>query len=508
MGGSILDESELIKQQNTRTFIQYGGPGNKLYFFGIGTQYHFIDGMEIPTNGDIEPIFVPDPRRPGRYRLASRSLGAPDLPTVDLIFHEKWGGVPHTLMAPECDFNLYEVHGRCGDLSDLYRGWESYLNIYSYLKLTGNVDGGSRSSREDDEPLENSVSATGVAIYPVGALSFGSEADPEVAVEVIDVVYGTSITCGSCGVENDGSNHIYALTRANVGSPAAPGQLIYSTDGGQTWTPAAITGIGSSNEPRYIDIAGGILFVGTAGTTLFYTALDPDTAAPTTWSQVTLPVAMNDVYVQSASAIFFAANSGAVYKTTDIAIAPSVVANGAGSDNLTRIHGQGETIVAVGAAGRVYASINNGATWSSTVVPAAVALTAISVLDRRTYWVGTTGGALYKTMNGGKSWTSVAFPGSGSGSIFDILFATREVAWIAHQASSVAYLITTLDGGNSWARNDSTSRILNWPTFQKAGRLAAPVEAKPAVAANYLAVAGLAAGGADGLLVAGSPTII
>src|SRR5262245_46138778 len=286
MTGTIFDDSEIIKQLGTRAFYQPGGPGATRYFFGLGTEYHFIDGAELPTNGSIDPIYVPDPRKPDRYRLVSRSISAPDLPTVSLIFLEAWGGIPRVLTAPKCAFNLYEVHSKCGDLADFYRGWDAYMLIYSQFKLTGTVDLGTRMAMDSDDPLKDSTDATGVAIYPVGAISFETEADTNVVVEVIDVVYGQQVNCGNCGAENDGSRMIYALTRANVGSPSAPGQLVYSLDGGVTWTNASITGIGLTAEPAYIDIVGSILFVGTNATTLFYTVLDANTGAPTTWNTV------------------------------------------------------------------------------------------------------------------------------------------------------------------------------------------------------------------------------
>lgn len=504
--GTVLDDSELIKQLGTRSFYQPAGAGGARYFFGINTEYNFIDGAEMPTNGSIDPIYVPDPRRPDKYRLVSRTLSAPDLPTVSLVFLESWGGIPRVLLAPLCSFNVYEVHGRCADLSDFYRGWESYMLIYSGMKLEGTIDLGTRMAMDSDDPLKDSVDAKGVAIYPVGAISFGEEAQADVVVEVIDVVYGQAVNCGNCGALNDGTQMIYALTRANVGSPSAPGQVVYTLDGGATWADASITGIGLTAEPAYIDIAGGILFVGTNSTTLFWTQINVDTGAPGTWNSVTLPVAMTDVYVQAPNAIYFCASTGRIYRTTDIAIAPTILDSG-GTDNFNRISGTGETIVAVGANGRVYRSVNNGQTWSTVTAPAATTLTAIAVLGPKDIWTGGANGNLYHTVNAGATWVTQGLPRTG-GTIQDIQFATREVVWVAYALTSVAYLITSLDGGGTWADNAGTVRIANWPVFARANRLAFPIAADIGIAANYLAVAGLATSLTDGILISGAPTIL
>jgi len=501
MAGQLLTADEIVKQSSTRTWYQLGN-GSR-YFYG-SPGYHFISGGSKVVAGTIDPIYVPDPRRPGRYRLVSRTRAAPDLNEFSVDFHEAWNGIPRHLIQNQCDWTFWELHSRCADPSDFYRGWDGYVMIYEAAQLEGAIDLGARTAMDSDDPLTDGTTWKAAQIFPVGAVSFGEEASTEVVVEVIDVVYGSSLNCAACA---DGSETIYALTRANVGSPGAPGQLVYSLDGGATWSTASITGIGTSAEPAYLDIAGGILFVGTNSTTLFYTTLNILTGAPGTWSTVTLPVAMTDVYVQSPTNILFSASAGRVYRTTDITAAPTLLAT-VGSDNLARIHGTGETIVAVGANGQVIYTTNNGVTWTDGTNAGSGSLTSLFVVGPYAWWIGDNAGVLRKTTDSGVSYTTVNFPGSGSGTIFDILFVSQKVAWLSHQLSSVARLLCTLDGGNSFARDDGTSRIANWPTFQKAGRLAAPTAGTVDVAANYLAVAGLATSGTDGILIAGAPTLV
>lgn len=505
--GVQIDSSRYAQLQDGRAFYQPGGPGNRKYFYDLETSAFFVTGAIVPILGTIDPIYIPDPRRAGRYLLAGRQRNAPELPTLTIAAHEKRGGIPRYLLANQCDTNFYVLRGLCGDLSDFYNGWDDFVWVFSRYRYEGNIDLGNLTIREGDGPRENTLNLKGVSVYPKGAISFGEEAASAVVVEVIDAVFGNNITCADCGLPNDGSQVAYALTRANVGSPSAPGQLLYTTDGGLTWTNAGITGIGVSAEPRYLDIAGSILFVGTSLTSLFYAALNANTAAPGTWSSVALPVAMTDTFVQSASSIFFVGASGVVYRTTNIATAPTLIATASGTPNLARIHGLGETLVAVGAAGTVYYSLNSGTTWALATAPVGAALTAVAVVSAREWWVGTAAGEVWRTTNGGVSWTEVDFPGSGTGNIEDLLFATRDILYISHTISSTARLVISGDGGNTFARDDSTKHIQSWPTFAKAGRLAAP-SSEDKIAANYLMVAGLAAGGTDGLLLLGAPTLV
>lgn len=504
-----LDRNEIFTQGMTRGFIQKAGPGTVTQLFGVGdAQYATIDGVSIPQAvGSIDPIFQPDPRRAKAYRLVGTQASAPELPTVSLTFHEKMTGIPRQLIAARCPFNLYEMHGLCNDLADFNRGWQGYVLVYSNLRPTGTADGGTRMSADGDEPLTDSVEATGEAIYPVGEMSFGEEASTEIVADVLDVVYGTNIQCKECGTENDGSRFIYAITRANVASPSSPAQVVYTLDGGSTWSTASITGIGTTAEPRYIDVVGSILFVGTGATTLFYTVLNPDTGAPTTWNPVTLPVAMRDVWVESPNSIWFV-DTTTIYKTTDITIPPVAVDSGSPA-TLLRIHGADSTIVATGQTGAVRYSRNGGTTWITATAPSASNVRAIQVVNDRLWYVGSADGNVYKSTDRGVSWSAVTFPGAGTGSVHDLIVATNEVIWVAYVASGVSYLATTIDGGFSYAGSGSGApRIQNWPTFSNIHRIAAPVYAQPSIAANHLSIAGTATGGADGVLLVAASSFI
>lgn len=498
-----FDTDELIKNNSVRTYAQYGGAGTRKYFYGDGTQYNFLEGPELPTNGSIEPIFVPDPRRANRYKLVGRQIGVPSLPKMKVTFMEKWEGIPRMLLAPKCPMNFYEVHSRCGDFSDFNRGWEGYINIYSQFMPTDTIDMGTRSSVTADEPLSDGVNFTGISIYPVGQLSFGEEAATTVATEVVDVVYGSQIQCSNCGTPNDGTQFVYAVTAVGTG-PAVAGFLIYSLDGGTTWSTSAITGIGTVNSPTLVDIAGNVLFV-VAGTSLFYTVLDKNTGAPSTWSTITIPANFTDVYVRSANEIYFIATTG-VYRTTDITIPAVVIDNGA-SGNYARITGYDNVIIGVGASGLVRYSTNVGVTWVTSVAPVASNLQAVAA--RNGYWlVGAANGNVYASTNLGTTWTALTFPTSGTGSITDIVMSTYEVIWIANEVTNVAYLITTMDGGDTWASSSSGSmRIVNFPTFDHINRIAVP-NADAAYAANYLTLAGAASVAPDGILITAAPTIV
>lgn len=502
-----LTNDEVISQKHKRNFVQFGGarPGNHIQYAGQDAQYIAIDGVTSPETGGIEPFWVHDHSRPGKFRLVGKSISAPDLPTATLTMLEKHGSLPRQLFKIGCDFNIYELTGECGDLSDFMGGWKDYVLIYSGATVT-NKDLGTRSAWDSDDLIEDSLEITLSEIYPVGPLGFAEGAVSEVSREVVDIVYGNPQDCVGC---DDGSNRIYAVTESSGGgSPGLPAEVIYSLDGGGVWSQVNIDSFGASENPLAIDIVGRYLVV-LGADAYYYAEINEDTGIPGTFTKVTTGIVAAgtpvDMFVLNPREVFFVGDAGYIYKSTDITAGVTVINDGdATTENLKRVHGYSETLVAVGEAGTVIKSTNSGRTWAVTgAEPVNATLQALYVLDSKRYWVGTNGGEVWYTLNGGETWFEITFDGSGAGQVYDIYFPTNEVGYFSHStATPTARVFATFDGGEHWTR--SAQRILSFPTFDIANRLAAPVNSgDSAVAANNLAVAGLAGDGVDGIILIG-----
>lgn len=510
------NEDLVITNKHKRAFIQIGGarPNNPVRYAGVSANAMVIEGVTVPESGGVDPIRIPDPHKIGGYKLVGRKITPADLATATLKILENHNTIPRQLFKAGCPFNFYEATGKCRDLSDFLRGWESYVLVYS-AGLTTEKDLGTRMAWDADEQIETTLSITLADVYPIGALSFGEQASAEVDREVLDIVYGSNQQCGDCGPQDDGTTRLYAVTASSgAGSPGIPAELQYSLDGGQTWTSAPITGIGASANPSAIEIVGDKLVILVPSESAYYWAtLNRATGVPGTFTKVTAGFTHqpNDIYVASPSEVYFCGNSGRIFKSTDITAGVSVLnAGSATPNNLLRIHGREETIVAVGANSTVVKTTNRGATWAATLAsPSAVAtdITAIQVLDQYRYWVGTLTGRIVYTLNGGETWVQQQFSGAGAGAVHDILFVNDEVGYFSHSTSTpTARVFGTWDGGASWV--NEAPRIANWPTFNRATRLAAPKVSDNGVCANNLAVAGLSGGGTDGIILIGAPSVL
>ncbi len=507
----------IITYKHKRNFLQLGGarPNNPLTYAGQDGQYAAISGVGLPESGGIDPIWVPDPRRIGQYQLVARSITPPDLASATLMLREQHGSIPKQLGVIGCQFNMYEVTGRCKDLSDFLSGWNDYVLVYSGALVT-DKDLGDRSTWDTDDAIEDSLSLVLNNIYPIGALGFGEDAATAVDREVVDIVYGTQVQCGDCGPPNDGTKWRYAITKSSgAGSPGLPGELQYNTDGTANWLDAAITGIGATADPSFIDVVGDKLVIGVNSENAYYWAtINQLTGVPGAFTKVTTGFvaakAPNDIFVASPRAVYFVGNGGYIYKSTDITAGVTVLNAGSATTNdLLRIHGSqdGTTLLAAGRASTTIISTNSGATWGTTVTNvSAVALDvgAALVLDQNRYWVGTqNSGRLFYTLNGGTTWVEKSFSGSGSGNTYDIVAATDEVIYFSHSTNTpTARLFASWNGGADFT--NTAPRVLNLPTFNKANRIAVPGTAAAAdVAANNILLGGLSGGGTDGIILEG-----
>lgn len=513
--------SEVWTLGQRRSAIQWGGPlpTKPAYFSGIGSQRVRVEGISIPDGGGIEPIWMPDPRRARRFVQAGQMQSPPELPEGTLVFAEELGGgIPRHLARLGC-FNLYEMGGPCSDLSDLLAGWQGHLMIYENGRSSGNKDAGNRTAYEADDMLETSVPVVFDAIYPIGELFFGEQAGSQIDREVIDAVYGAAFVCDDCDPDQD-TQRIYVVTKSSgSGSPGLPAEVLYSLDGGRTWTEVSITGIGASEDPVALDIVGDKLVVltRTAGSATsggyYWATVNQNTGIPGSWTKVTSGFAANkqpnDIYVEHSGAIYFCGDGGYIYRSTDITAGVEVLNAGAATTvNLLRIKGLGQTIVAVGQASTVIRSLNGGTsfglTTDSTPSDIAVDLTAVDVLGPKHYWVGSSNsGRLFYTLNGGESWVEKSFAGAGNGDIKDIVFVTPSVGYFAHNDSSPAgRLFTTWDGGRTWT--NAAPRVGTIPTNDYIRRIAVPMESDETRACNNVVLAGLGGNGTDGFLAVGA----
>lgn len=517
MSQNRAPKSEVRTTQSSRVFVQFGGalPTVPALFYAQSMNYAVLQGVTIPINGAVTAHWSGDPNVVGEYRQIARTVAPPPLGAFTLHLNEKRGTL-NRILKSRCNLSIYLPSGDCSDLSDFLYGWSDKVEIYADA-IPGSVNGGNRGEFGAENLIENQLPGTAREIYEIGKLGFGTVGDSVIATEVVDACYGSVQRCPNCGQANDGTLWQYLIQKRIGAGSVTPGNestVVYSTDGGGTWTALAITGISSSVDATAIATVGSYLVVVVADENAYYYAsINQATGVPGAFTKVTTGFVAaknpNDIFTLSPSEIYFAGNGGYVYKSTDITAGVSPVSAGNGTtSNLQRISGDGgETLVAVGVAGVVLVSVNRGQSWAVTnAAPSANTLQAVQPMDASFWWVGDNAGGVFYTADSGNSWVTKTLSNSPT-NITDIVAASPEVIWFAGATVTPTGLLwNSWDGGRDITTSAAAPRMLNIPStgLQRINRIAVPQVSNSEVSANNVLAVGLGLT-TDGIALLGVP---
>jgi photosystem II stability/assembly factor-like uncharacterized protein len=519
MAGSNINN--VLTQQMRRVFIQNGGagPNNPLLLAGKDYGYSRISGRNRQIRGGVSNIPVRSPDGQGFVNTGSMET-APGFDTFELGIRETITGIPLAATFQNCPLGVYEVVGNiCNSLSDHLTGYSgAYVDIYADSIITQGVNQGDGAAYTDDNISEDVIGMTSRGgnfkhgqLF-MSPLATASTADLATTLTT-DVTYGNQQLCQICGRADDGTGLKYWSAASTTASPGAKPGIFYQI-GSATPVYASVTAAAASENLTGIAVVGSYLLVisstaGGAGIGGYYYAQIGASGVPGTWTKVVTGFQSNkeptDILVLSSSEIYFSANGGYIYKCTDLTAGVTVINAGATTtNNLLRIQGNRNLIVAVGATGSIIYSANSGRSWATTTsTPAASNPTwqAVDVIGAKGIWVGSATGRLFYTLDGGVTWTEKTFDQSSTGAITDVYFVNAHEGYFVHTVSSVGRIFRTFTGGQSWW--NSSPAIEGLGTFTSLGRIAAPTVGNETLKSNNVILSGTVTG-AQGLLLSGS----
>ncbi len=507
----MAEAQQVIKKGSRRVWVQYEGPqpNNAPQYHGIDGAYFQFTGGKRTIQG-VGPIWESDPNATGQWVQVGSKLSPGDMPAGVLEVTEVVGQVPFALSDLYCSANIYILNGdECKTPSNFDYGWSSYLEIWPQGIAT-DADLKDRTQRDGDDPVMDSISYKFASYGPVGVggVQLTEQAAATITTAVGGAVYADRRQCAGCGASNDGTKWFYSVV---TGPAAAKPALVYTVDGGATWTSLDIDAGVNAEVMTDVKLMGNYIVAFSGSTTAaghYVIAFNTDTGVPigTAWTKVTSGYTatrpINDVVVISEREAYGCANAGVIHKITNPlgAITTVLATTDLTSANLTRMRGQGRTLVAVGATGVVAYSFNKGQSWSLATQPnGATAVGAVFVRSAKMWWVAS-GTSLYYTFNGGTTWTAVTLPGVTVASIQDINFATPEVGLVTAVRSGASVFFSTQNAGVSWApAGNGSPRILAQPVVTQSNRIIFPTAAHATKAVNNFAIVG--ANGSDGSLL-------
>ncbi len=478
---------------DVRIFIQDGirNPSKPYQYYGCIT----LGGVNKDL-GTPDPIYCPSSTQRGKWDIVGRvrkteSLGTSDFTArMNRTLRDVWW----ELAESGCEMNIQAVIGPC-QRPDNFNAWESKILLDDAMLTAFNLGAMNPLTGDDNQPIDLTGSFTFTNLYRILPINFSEQAASTIVAEVLDGFYNDFVQCGDCGAPSDGCQKMYWLTAANPGSPGLSSQIVYTLNGGSTWTTRDIVTLGGLSGNRVAPVGLYIVVISQANNAhhfMRFSDLDAGTGA---WTRIASGYVSargpRAIYSKSPNETFIAAAGGYVYKMTDPASAVTVITDGSvTAQNLNDIHGYDETVVAVGANNAVLVSQNAGATFSLVVGPVVGAnLTAVYCLSDSVWFVGANG-QLWYTLNRGTTWTQIQFV-SGATVINDIQFFGNNVGYLAAEVGGVGRVYRTTDGGYSW--HYQSPSIANLPTNLRINAIAP-------CGNNVVTAGGIVSVGGDGIL--------
>lgn len=492
----------IIQNSGTRVWLMEGGAGPAVTPEYMGV---WKCGPVSWDFGESTAIEIPSDSAYGGFEEVASIAGAKGKPGTTLAARLARTLSEMLRMARRECIDDIQVHvGLCQDPQNFRLGWDKIM-VFEQFRISNysTEDLGALAS-DENAVVNESVSIQAKDYYEIGKIALAEVAKTSVIQEVLDVTFCDTKNCGGeCGTPSDGCSKIYALIKAVGGSPGLGAQIVYSDDGGSVWGSTAIDTLAANSEPSRISCFGDyVVVISDTDESHHYADRDEILLGLETWQEVTgyeTGGGPRAIWTLKPGYAWVVGSGGYVYFLSDVTDAPEVQDAGAATvQDLNDVHAFDEAhVLAVGDSNAVIYT-TDGQTWTAITGPAiGVNLTTCWMASENIWWVGTAGGRLYYTLNAGATWTEKQFNGSGAGTVRDIKFVTAQVGYLAHDtAASAGRILRTISGGSSWyVLPEGTGSI---PANDRINAIA--VCGDP----NLVIGGGLADDASDGILIKGS----
>jgi photosystem II stability/assembly factor-like uncharacterized protein len=468
-------------------------------------QSYMRAGSPSKGYGDVSSIEAPSATAYDKFDEIDTIKGAEERATMDLVSRYLMDVASEMLRIAEtgCGVDVQVHFGACTDPTAFNTFQKAFVMENAYFSNWSADDLGAIESG-DRNPVNETGSISSKVIYEILPLSMAEVAGSVVTNEVLDIVICDQVACGECEEDSSGCQHVYAITDAAGGSPGTPADIVFTVNGA-TWYADDIDTLGAAEVPTAIGCVGDYIVVASNDSASLHYALKSevdDVDFDETWLQTAvLNAGPNDVWkAVGGRYLYICGDGGYIWRTDDVTSGVTELDAGvAVPENLNAIHMHSDLFgVAVGDLNSLVYT-EDGETWGAIGGPSpGDNLTAVWCQSETIWFIGTDGGTLYYTVDKGANFALKGFPGSGTGVVYDISFASDAVGYLAHTTTAPAgRILRTYDGGYSWTiLPEGTGTI---PGNQRIVGLASCI-----YDVNLVFGVGLDDGGVDGIIVRGA----
>jgi hypothetical protein len=451
-----MTEITALTSLNQRVWYVEGGvhPTRSPVLFGLGK----FSADPAHSIGEDTKITAPDPVDFNRDIQVGTVVGSDERATLSI--GARYTSQQDILMRwknRRCRVDIYALTGRCGNPQDFSEGGEKWVYFPDGQISSHSFENFGAYGKDENSPTNNSVDMTAEDYWELLKMNQSQVGSASTVREIwtVDIYKGNS--CEDCPEPCD---RVLATMAGAAATPGTQPLLVYSGDGGLTWSTQTISTL-FSNEvvSDGVVIGGDIVYVSNTSNSMHYTNIEDIYVGSNTWSETITGFvagkAPNAITSADARHSWIAGDGGYIYYVKNHKVKAEVQDAGIGTtQNLNAINAYDEeNVLTVGNSNAVVYTVNGGITWQTVTGPAVgVNLGACWMWDRDTWLIGEGAGGtgkLWLTTNKGYTWSQISLPATYV-RIYKIVFVSEAEGYLIATNGSQGFVLRTITGGNEW----------------------------------------------------------
>lgn len=453
--------SEVLQADMGVVWAQPDGPNTEVLYLGC----HDVADIVQPQ-GDVATRYCPDVAGPGRWVTATRTKGPPGDVTTTITTYVSV--LRDYLQDVNCPVPLYIHQAMCGRM-DTFNNYDSGSLLYD-ADITSKTKSNTamREGSDATEQIFDVSAPPPLSEYVKLQVTRQVTAETENFLDV--AIMGNDQCWGYCGDITMRCEKLVAVE----GDTAGVSDIVYTVDGGNTWTAVAgpfdandtittVVAFQIDRDTTRILIGDGI--TGPAGAEVAYS---DDNGA--NWTVRPVGASAGDFFVWNGGLfagdqyhIWGVTDDGDIWFSGDGGYTWTEQTTAANANALWYVHFADENVgIAVGAAGTILSTTDGGAHWTTETGPAAqgaVIASCCVCLDRNRWLIGYQDGELWYTHNGGTNFYQRGLPAPATAvsvdkvndiNFFNYFHGVLSLVWTGAGAADMGSLLVTHNGGTTW----------------------------------------------------------
>jgi photosystem II stability/assembly factor-like uncharacterized protein len=407
--------------------------------------------------GEDTRITAPDPNSFNRDIPVGTVRGAEERATLSVA-------IRYTVQADillgwknrRCRVDIFALSGRCGNPQDFTEGGEKWTYFPDGRISNHGYENFGAFGNDENNPTNSMVDMSSEEYYEFLQEKQEAVGGASTVREIWTVDVYTGNECENCP---DPCDRVLATMAGTGATPGTQPVLLYSADGGETWSSQTISTLFSTEDiADGVVIGQDIVYVSNIADEIHWTDIEQLYNGTNTWSQVPTGFVKNKGphAISSADArhTWIVGDGGYIYFCKNHKVGVEVQDAGVlTTQNLLDVHAyDNSSVLAVGNSNAVVFT-TNGITWQTVTGPAVgVNLATCWMWDRTTWFVGEGAGGTGKvwlTTNSGKTWSQVGLPGTYL-RIDQIKFISEAEGYMLVRTGGTGLILRTITAGNEW----------------------------------------------------------